>query len=65
VACPWYKPSRNVTDLVPDFYIHATDQWLVFPHELRGLTPQEILQGKGSEIADTIARATDVARFSE
>jgi len=54
VACPWYKPSRNVTDFVPDFYIHATDSWLVFPHELRGLTPQEILEGKGVEIADTL-----------
>lgn len=56
VACPWYKPTRNVTALKPDFYIHSTDQWLVFPHELCGLTPQEILQGKGSDIADTIAR---------
>jgi len=56
VACPWYKPSRNVTDLVPDFYIHATDSWLVFPHELRGLTPKEILEGKGIEIADTLTQ---------
>lgn len=56
VACPWYKPSRNVTDLKPDFYIHASDRWLVFPHELCGLTPQEILQGKGPEIAETLAR---------
>ncbi len=55
VACPWYKPSRNVTDMEPDFYIHATDSWLVFPHELRGLTPDEILAGKGEEIANTIA----------
>lgn len=56
IACPWYKPARNQTDLKPDFYIHATDRWLVFPHELCGLTPQEILAGKGSEIADIIAR---------
>ena len=57
VACPWYKPSRNVTDMEPDFYVHATDSWLVFPHELRGLTPEEIRAGKGKDIADTIARA--------
>ena len=57
VACPWYKPSRNVTDMEPDFYVHATDSWLVFPHELRGLTPDEIRAGKGKDIADTIARA--------
>lgn len=65
VACPWYKPARNVTNLTPDYYVHATDRWLVFPHELCGLTPQEILQGKGSEIADTIARASDTDKFAE
>ena len=57
IACPWYKPTHNVTDITPDFYVHATDKWLVFPHELKGLTLEEILQGKGSEIADTISRA--------
>lgn len=50
VACPWYKPARNVTDLTPDFYLHATDRWLVFPHELCGLTPAEIAQGKGIDL---------------
>lgn len=65
VATPWYKPSRNQTDIKPDFYVHATDRWLVFPHELCGLTPQEILQGKGSEIADTIARVTGTGQFNE
>lgn len=60
VACPWYKPARNVTDLEPDFYVHATDSWLVFPHELRGLTPEEIIEGKGKEIADTIAQALKI-----
>lgn len=65
IATPWYKPSRNQTDLKPDFYVHATDRWLVFPHELCGLTPQEILQGKGSEVADTIARVTGTGQFNE
>lgn len=46
VACPWYKPSRNATDIVPDFYIHETDSWLVFPHEINGLSIDEIKQGK-------------------
>jgi len=46
VACPWYKPSRNATDIVPDFYIHETDSWLVFPHEINGLSIEEIKQGK-------------------
>lgn len=46
VACPWYKPDRNATDIVPDYYIHETDNWLVFPHELNGLSMEEIKQGK-------------------
>lgn len=47
IATVYYKPKRNLTDLVPDFYIHETDAWLVFPHELHGLTEEEISRGKG------------------
>ena len=46
VATPWFKPKYNVTDIEPDYYLHATDQWLVFPHELDGLTREEILVNK-------------------
>ena len=46
VACPWYKPARNVTAIKPDYYLHETDAWLVFPHELSGLTPDEIKNSK-------------------
>jgi hypoxanthine phosphoribosyltransferase len=59
VACPWYKPSRNMTDITPDFYVHATDKWLVFPHEMQGLSIEEIRVGKGPEFADIIGRALD------
>jgi hypoxanthine phosphoribosyltransferase len=47
VATPWYKPSKNVTDIKPDFFVHETDAWLVFPHELVGLTQEEIINNKG------------------
>ncbi|MCY4427324.1 MAG: phosphoribosyltransferase family protein [Halieaceae bacterium] len=46
IATPWYKPKRNATDIKPDFYLHETNDWLVFPHELSGLTPEEIALGK-------------------
>ncbi len=46
VAAPWYKPSKNETDLIPDFYLHETADWIVFPHELSGLTFEEIKEGK-------------------
>lgn len=42
IAVPWYKPSRNETKLVPDYYIRETAEWLVFPHELDALTPAEL-----------------------
>jgi hypoxanthine phosphoribosyltransferase len=46
IATVYYKPGRNRSTLQPDYYIRATDQWLVFPHELQGLTREEILQNK-------------------
>ena len=42
IAVPWYKPTRNQTDLVPDYCIRETAEWLVFPHELDALTPEEL-----------------------
>ena len=46
IATVYYKPSRNRSSLVPDFYVKATDSWLVFPHEIQGLTREEILANK-------------------
>ena len=46
VATPYFKPTQNKTDRKPDFYLHETDDWLVFPHELDGLTINEIKENK-------------------
>jgi hypoxanthine phosphoribosyltransferase len=46
VATAYFKPARNRTPIVPDYYVRATDQWLVFPHEVQGLTREEILAHK-------------------
>ena len=46
VATVYWKPARNRTVLKPDFYVRATDDWLVFPHEICGLTEQEIREHK-------------------
>lgn len=46
IATPWYKPGNNRTDIVPDYFVHQTDSWLVFPHELDGLTDEEMLTFK-------------------
>ena len=42
VAVPFYKPARNLTGRVPDYYLHETDRWIKFPHSLEGLTAEEI-----------------------
>jgi len=42
VAVPYYKPSRNRTDRVPDYYLYETAQWLKYPHSLEGLETAEI-----------------------
>ena len=44
VAVPYYKPSRNETNRIPDYYLHETEDWIKFPHSLEGLTPEEINQ---------------------
>ncbi|MES2625418.1 MAG: phosphoribosyltransferase family protein [Pseudomonadota bacterium] len=43
IATPYYKPANNQTNLQPDFFLQNTADWLVFPHELQGLTQDELL----------------------
>ena len=55
IAVPWYKPARNRTGRVPDYYLHETDDWLVLPYELNGLSREEIRTHKPF-LAPLIAR---------
>lgn len=57
IATPWFKPSNNKTTRKPDYFLHETDKWLVFPHELQGLSIEEIKSAKPnlSFIADWLA----------
>ena len=61
VATPYFKPSKNKTSRVPDYYLHETDNWLVFPHELDGLSIEEIRANK-PEVSDLIEKITKVIR---
>lgn len=45
-ATVYYKPGKSKVDFKPDYCIHETDDWLVFPHELEGLSRQDILHRK-------------------
>ena len=46
IATVYSKPKRNQTALEPDFFIHECDDWLVFPHEICGLSEEEIAAHK-------------------
>lgn len=46
IATPYFKPLKNKTDRKPDYFLHETDEWLVFPHELDGLTIDEMINQK-------------------
>ena len=46
VATVYYKPEKNRTDRVPDFYVHEANEWLVFPHEMKGCTLEELAEHK-------------------
>ena len=51
VATTYFKPKKNKINRKPDFYIHETEKWLVFPHELEGLSMDEIIEFK-PELSD-------------
>jgi len=42
LATVYWKPSQNKTSLKPDFHVRLTEDWIVFPHELDGLTAEEV-----------------------
>jgi hypothetical protein len=56
VAVPYYKPSKNLSGRKPDYFLHTTEDWLVLPYELQGLTPDEIVEHK-PEVATMIDSA--------
>lgn len=46
IATIYYKPEKRKVPITPDYYIHETEDWLVFPHELEGLTRDEVAANK-------------------
>ena len=56
---PYFKPNKNKTDRKPNYYIHETDNWLVFPHELDGLTIEELKANK-PELGDLISKISHI-----
>ena len=46
IATPYYKPENNMTERTPDYFLYETSKWIVFPHELKGLSLKEIASNK-------------------
>ena len=45
MACVYWKPEKNVTTLKPDYFVKDVGlDWLVFPHEIEGLSRDEIMR---------------------
>lgn len=58
IATPYFKPGNNRSGRDPHYFLHTTDKWLVFPHELEGLTLAELAANK-PELAALLPRLTD------
>jgi hypoxanthine phosphoribosyltransferase len=46
VATVFSKPGKEISNIRTDYFVHATQKWLVFPHELVGLTDEEVRENK-------------------
>lgn len=57
IAAPYFKPGNNLSKRIPHYYLYQTDQWLVFPHEIVGLSPEEIGQKKLPELDSILKRS--------
>ena len=45
MACVYWKPEKNITSLKPDYFVKDVGlDWLVFPHEIEGLSRDEIMR---------------------
>jgi hypoxanthine phosphoribosyltransferase len=58
IAVPYYKPGRNRSKRVPDYYLHETERWLKYPHSLEGLSIDEVAANR-PELYDIIKDRLD------
>lgn len=56
IATLYERPSANQTGIRPDYQLYQTEDWLVFPYELNGLSREEIDRHKSyvSPILDSV-----------
>lgn len=55
IACVYWKPEKNRTKLTPDYFARDIGKdWIVFPHEIEGLTIDEVRE-KDAVLADLMS----------
>jgi len=56
IASVWYRPTGKSLR-VPDYYVHETQDWLVLPYEMTGLSLEELRENRPelSDIFDRLA----------
>jgi hypothetical protein len=54
IATVWYRPTDR-TIRPPDYFVHETNDWLILPYELSGLSIKELHTHK-PELASIIDR---------
>ncbi len=59
IATIWYRPTPE-TKRAPDYFLHETADWLVLPHELAGLSDEEMRHHKPmvAELLDAMNTST-------
>ncbi len=53
IATVYWKPNASLVPFAPDYYLRQTDDWIIFPHELEGLTP-DALRAKDPTLAEIL-----------
>ena len=56
IATVYYKPTRNQTQIVPNYFVHESASWLVYPHEISDMDDQELEEFLGKATSDVIKR---------
>jgi hypoxanthine phosphoribosyltransferase len=46
LAVPYYRPIADAPNPAPDYFLQQTDEWLVLPYELTGISREEMAAHK-------------------
>jgi uncharacterized protein len=65
IATIFIKSRKNTTGLKTDYFIEDTERWVVFPHELEGLSMEEIAENMGMEVAELLGEQLETIEKRE